>query len=71
MKQARPRPGHLGPQLTLRLTQLQGRGLVERTVVPTTPVQITNTLTPDAEELISVLQPSAHWSERHLPPADD
>lgn len=29
------------------------------------PVQITYALTPGAEELVSALQPLAHWSERH------
>ncbi|WP_326798215.1 helix-turn-helix transcriptional regulator [Streptomyces sp. NBC_01808] len=60
-------PGISDPQLTLRLKQLQSRGLMERTVVPSTPVQITYALTPDAEELISALQPLSHWSERNLP----
>lgn len=59
-------PGISDPQLTLRLKQLQGRGLIERTVVPTTPVRITYALTPDGEELITVLQPLSRWSERHL-----
>lgn len=63
-------PGISDPQLTLRLKQLQGRGLIERTVIPTTPVQITYALTPDAEELITVLQPLSDWSERHLPHDD-
>ncbi|MBX7266388.1 helix-turn-helix transcriptional regulator [Micromonospora sp. Llam7] len=58
------------PQLTLRLKQLQARGLIDRNVVPTTPVQITYTLTPDAEELIAALQPLSRWSEQHLPPDD-
>lgn len=60
-------PGISDPQLTLRLKQLQSRGLVERTVVPSTPVQITYALTPDAEELIAALQPLSQWSERNLP----
>jgi DNA-binding HxlR family transcriptional regulator len=63
-------PGISDPQLTLRLKQLKGRGLIERTVIPSTPVQIMYALTPDAEELISVLAPLAHWSERHLPHRD-
>jgi DNA-binding HxlR family transcriptional regulator len=57
-------PGISDPQLTLRLKQLQGRGLIERTVIPSTPVQITYALIPDAEELISLLQPLARWSQR-------
>ena len=35
-------PGISDPQLTLRLKQLQGRGLIERTVIPSTPVQISS-----------------------------
>lgn len=59
-------PGISDPQLTLRLKQLQGRHLIERTVVPSTPVQITYALTSEAEELIATLHPLARWSERHL-----
>ncbi|MET0134476.1 MAG: helix-turn-helix domain-containing protein [Kibdelosporangium sp.] len=62
-------PGISDPQLTLRLKQLQGRGLIERTVIASTPVQILYALTPEAEELLSALQPLSHWSERHLPPS--
>jgi hypothetical protein len=53
-----------------RLKQLHGRGLIERTVIPSTPVQITYALTPEAEELFSLLQPLSQWSERHLPHHD-
>jgi len=59
-------PGISDPQLTLRLKQLQGRGLIERTVIPSTPVQIRYALTPEAVELIAALQPLSHWSERNL-----
>lgn len=60
-------PGISDPQLTLRLKQLQDRGLITRTVVPSTPVRITYAPTPDAEELIAALRPLADWSERNLP----
>ncbi|WP_431727661.1 winged helix-turn-helix transcriptional regulator [Verrucosispora sp. TAA-831] len=63
-------PGISDPQLTLRLKQLQERGLIARTVVPSTPVQITYALTADARELIAALQPLADWSERNLPNSD-
>jgi DNA-binding HxlR family transcriptional regulator len=63
-------PGISDPQLTLRLKQLQSRGLIERTVVPSTPVRITYTLTPEALELIQALQPLSRWSEQHLPTGD-
>jgi DNA-binding HxlR family transcriptional regulator len=58
------------PQLTVRLKQLQARGLIDRTVVPSTPVQITYSLTADGEELIAALQPLSDWSERYLPPSE-
>jgi DNA-binding HxlR family transcriptional regulator len=64
-------PGISDPQLTLRLKQLQERRLIERTVVPSTPVQITYALTVEAEELIATLQPLSRWSERYLPHGDD
>ncbi|MFG1606629.1 winged helix-turn-helix transcriptional regulator [Actinoplanes sp. NPDC049265] len=58
-------PGISDPQLTLRLKQLQAHGLIERTVIPSTPVQIRYALTPGAEELISALRPLSDWSEHH------
>ena len=64
-------PGISDPQLTLRLKQLQDRRLVERTVIPSTPVQITYALTPEAEELIATLAPLSRWSERYLPHPGD
>ncbi|SIO90582.1 helix-turn-helix domain-containing protein [Nocardiopsis sp. JB363] len=63
-------PGISDPQLTLRLKQLQERGLIVRTVIPSTPVQITYDLTADARELITALRPLADWSERNLPNSD-
>jgi DNA-binding HxlR family transcriptional regulator len=63
-------PGISDPQLSLRLKQLQERGLITRTVIPSTPVQITYALTADARELIAALQPLADWSERNLPNSD-
>jgi len=60
-------PGISDPQLTLRLKQLQARGLIERTVVPSKPVLITYTLTPDAKRLIHALEPLSAWSAQHFP----
>ncbi|MDG4798854.1 helix-turn-helix domain-containing protein [Micromonospora sp. WMMD1082] len=60
-------PGISDPQLSLRLKDLQTRGLIARTVIPSTPVQITYALTPDGVELITALQPLSHWSRRHPP----
>jgi DNA-binding HxlR family transcriptional regulator len=54
--------------LTLRLKELQAEGLIERTVVPSTPVQILYSPTANARELMSALQPLAEWGRRRLPP---
>jgi len=58
------------PQLTVRLKQLQARNLINRTVIPSTPVQIIYTLTPEAEELIAALQPLSDWSRHNAPPSN-
>jgi DNA-binding HxlR family transcriptional regulator len=51
--------------LSQRLKELEAEGLIERTVIPSTPVQIRYRLTPDGQALIDVLRPLALWSERH------
>ncbi|WP_225640905.1 winged helix-turn-helix transcriptional regulator [Streptomyces werraensis] len=50
--------------LSQRLKELEAEGLIERTVVPTTPVQITYTLSPAGEALLEALQPLVRWSTR-------
>ncbi|MBD9733902.1 helix-turn-helix transcriptional regulator [Streptomyces sp. H28] len=50
--------------LSQRLKELESQGLMERTVVPTTPVQITYSLSPAGKDLIDALQPLAAWSAR-------
>lgn len=50
--------------LSQRLKELERQGLIRRTVVPTTPVQITYSLAPAGEALIDALQPLAKWSTR-------
>jgi DNA-binding HxlR family transcriptional regulator len=51
--------------LSQRLRELEEEGLVERTVVPTTPVQVRYALTPLGTELIAALQPLVDWGLRH------
>jgi DNA-binding HxlR family transcriptional regulator len=51
--------------LAQRLRELEAEQLIERTVIPTTPVQIRYALTERGAELMSVLQPLAEWSLRH------
>ncbi|MFI7449464.1 winged helix-turn-helix transcriptional regulator [Nonomuraea sp. NPDC049714] len=50
--------------LTLRLKQLESAGLVERTVVPTTPVSVRYHLTPRGTDLLAALQPIAGYVRR-------
>ncbi|MEV6105670.1 winged helix-turn-helix transcriptional regulator [Streptomyces sp. NPDC051940] len=59
--------GHVGEQsrlLSQRLKALESAGVIARTVIPTTPVQIRYELTPDGREEVDVLRPLARWSMR-------
>jgi DNA-binding HxlR family transcriptional regulator len=47
--------------LSQRLKELEGHGLVVRTVVPTTPVQIRYALSEPGISLLRILQPLARW----------
>ncbi|MFC9117851.1 winged helix-turn-helix transcriptional regulator [Streptomyces sp. NPDC057092] len=50
--------------LSQRLKELEREGLIARTVVPTTPVQITYSLSPEGEALLEALQPLVRWNTR-------
>ncbi|GAB7051232.1 winged helix-turn-helix transcriptional regulator [Catenuloplanes indicus] len=50
--------------LTVRLKQLQAARLVERIVVPTTPVSVRYRLTPRGVDLVASLQPIAGFVRR-------
>lgn len=50
--------------LSARLRELETQGLVERIVVPSTPVQIRYTLTPAGSDLIRILHPLVQWAKR-------
>lgn len=47
-----------------RLRELEATGLVERRVIPTTPVQVRYELTQPGLELLRSLQPLAAWAHR-------
>jgi DNA-binding HxlR family transcriptional regulator len=49
------------PMLTRRLRKLQAEGLIQRTVIPTTPVQVIYSSTAEARELIAALEPLSAW----------
>ncbi|MEJ3747802.1 helix-turn-helix domain-containing protein [Actinomycetes bacterium KLBMP 9797] len=51
--------------LTQRLRELERQDLIERTVIPSSPVQILYAPTARGEQLIEALQPLLRWSLRH------
>lgn len=51
--------------LTLRLRELEALGLLERTVVPSTPVQVFYAPTEHGLELLRAIQPLAAWGMQH------
>ena len=55
--------------LSQRLKELESLGLLERQVIPTTPVQILYRPAPGGNDLIAALQPLVNWGDRHLPRA--
>ena len=57
--------------LSLRLRELEGAGLVDRIVRPTTPVSVLYRLTPRGRDLLSSLQPIAGYAHRWEPPLND
>lgn len=60
-------PGLSDRMLAERARELQHAQLLERTVVPTTPVQVRYHLTERGIELIQALQPLVGWSMKWLP----
>jgi DNA-binding HxlR family transcriptional regulator len=60
-------PGISDRLLSQRLKELEAEGLVVRTVVPSTPVQILYRLTEAGQELVDALQPLAAWGHRWRP----
>lgn len=59
-------PGITDRVLTRRLRELTALGLIDRHVIPSTPVQILYRPTESGEQLVALLQPLATWGERHL-----
>jgi DNA-binding HxlR family transcriptional regulator len=52
--------------LSARLKELEADGLVDRTVIPTTPVTITYEPTARGRELIQAVQPLAMWAAKDI-----
>ncbi|MCW6006031.1 helix-turn-helix transcriptional regulator [Micromonospora sp. CPCC 205371] len=51
--------------LTQRLRELERQELIERTVIPSSPVQVLYAPTARGEQLIEALQPLLQWSLQH------
>ncbi|WP_205650433.1 winged helix-turn-helix transcriptional regulator [Actinoplanes solisilvae] len=50
--------------LAQRLKELESEGLMTRTVIPSTPVQILYDPTPEGQKLMAALQPLLEWSHQ-------
>jgi DNA-binding HxlR family transcriptional regulator len=57
-------PGLSDRMLAERLKELEAAGIVQRTVIPETPVRVEYTLTEKGRALHSVIQAVAEWAER-------
>ncbi len=64
-------PGLSDPLLTQRLRELEAEGLVERRVVPASPVRVEYELTEAGRDLEQVVRAIAAWASRWMadPPA--
>lgn len=56
--------------LSARLRELEAQGLVERVVIPSTPVQIRYKLTDSGSDLIRILHPLVQWAKRSSAASD-
>lgn len=57
-------PGLSDRMLAERLRELEGEGIVKRTVVPATPVRIEYTLTEKGRDLEAVIEAVSGWASR-------
>jgi len=53
--------------LSERLQELEDEGLVERTVVPDTPVRVEYSLTKKGKALSQAIDSIAQWAEKYIP----
>ena len=63
-------PGLSDRLLSERLKELEGEGLVVRTVTPSTPVRIEYSLTESGEALLPVIQAVDCWATAWLPQSE-
>src|SRR6188508_1962603 len=53
--------------LSERLQELESEGIVERTVVPETPVRVEYSLTKKGKALAEAIDSIANWAEKYIP----
>jgi DNA-binding HxlR family transcriptional regulator len=53
--------------LSERLQELEEEGIVDRTVVPETPVRVEYSLTKKGKGLAQAVESLANWAEKHIP----
>lgn len=63
-------PGITDRMLSERLQELEQEGIVQRTVVPETPVRVEYALTKKGRELAAAIEAIAGWAERWIAPPD-
>jgi DNA-binding HxlR family transcriptional regulator len=56
--------------LSERLQELEEEGLVERTVIPETPVRVEYSVTRKGKALAEAIGAIAEWAEKYLPLPD-
>ena len=59
-------PGITDRMLSERLQELESEGVVERTVVPDTPVRVEYSLTKKGKALAAVMDAIGNWAEKHI-----
>jgi len=60
-------PGITDRMLSERLQELEEEGIVERTVVPETPVRVEYSMTKKGRALMPAIDAIADWAERWIP----
>ncbi len=60
-------PGITDRMLSERLQELEEEGIVDRTVVPETPVRVEYSLTKKGKALADAVDSLARWAEKHIP----
>lgn len=59
-------PGITDRMLSERLQELEAEGVVERTVVPDTPVRVEYSLTKKGKALATAMDAIGNWAEKYL-----